>query len=86
MAELRQHAAGFDEAYKDRLCHFAKGEVEKENQKKYSAKNQVQLSYLVLSKKSRKRIGNSYFQGMLNAQRMDGLLAKLHRSGIIQNN
>lgn len=86
LAELRQNMAAFDEGCKERLYDFTSAELSKEAKNKYSAKNPAQLAYLVLSKKSKHRIKNSYLTGQLNAERMDNMLAKLQRNGIIAHN
>ena len=79
---LQKHFSNFDDAYKNRLFDFALEEQRKEEDGKYKPNNVAKLSYLVLSKKSRKRIKNSYFMEQLNAQKMDGLIDRLTHAGV----
>ena len=58
---LKQHFKDFDEAYRDNFYEFTCEELKKESRNKYQPNNCIKLSYLVLSKKSRKRIASSYF-------------------------
>ena len=64
---FKDHFKNFDEAYKEKFFQIGFEQVKKEEVNKYKgASGQAKLTYLSMSKKSRKKLQNSYFKEKLN--------------------